>query len=148
MDYIHTVHYYETDQMGCVHHSNYIRWMEEARVYMMDQMGCSYKELEAAGVISPVLEVRCQYKSMARFGEQVRIHTWLKEYNGIRMTIGYEIYGAEDGILKTLGESRHCFLGTGGTPISLKRSYPQWDHFFRKGLEEASLSHQSTERQT
>lgn len=133
-DYIHKVHYYETDQMGCVHHSNYIRWMEEARVYMMEQMGCGYKELEEAGIISPVLEVCCQYKSMIRFGEEVRIHTWLKEYNGIRMTIGYEMYGAADGQLKTAGESRHCFLDRDGHPLSLKRASPQWDAFFRSGI--------------
>ena len=40
-DYEHNAKYYETDQMGCVHHSNYIRWMEEARVDLMDQMYCS-----------------------------------------------------------------------------------------------------------
>ena len=39
-DYEHHAQYYETDQMGCVHHSNYIRWMEEARVNLMEQMGC------------------------------------------------------------------------------------------------------------
>lgn len=50
--------------MGCVHHSNYIRWMEEARVNLMEQMGCGYKAMEASGIMSPVLEVRCQYRSM------------------------------------------------------------------------------------
>nr|WP_330366748.1 acyl-CoA thioesterase [Enterocloster clostridioformis] len=52
------------DQMGCVHHSNYIRWMEEARVNLMEQMGCGYKAMEASGIMSPVLEVHCQYRSM------------------------------------------------------------------------------------
>ena len=40
------------DQMGCVHHSNYIRWMEEARVNLMEQMGCGYKAMEASGIMS------------------------------------------------------------------------------------------------
>ncbi|ANU45897.1 acyl-CoA thioester hydrolase [Enterocloster clostridioformis] len=44
-DYEHHAQYYETDQMGCVHHSNYIRWMEEARVNLMEQMGCGYKAI-------------------------------------------------------------------------------------------------------
>lgn len=52
-DYEHHAQYYETDQMGCVHHSNYIRWMEEARVSLMEQMGCGYKAMEASGVMSP-----------------------------------------------------------------------------------------------
>ena len=55
-DYEHYTQYYETDQMGCVHHSNYIRWMEEARVFLMEQMGCSYRAMEEAGILSPVLE--------------------------------------------------------------------------------------------
>ena len=79
-DYEHNAKYYETDQMGCVHHSNYIRWMEEARVDLMDQMGCGYRAMEEAGVCSPVLEVNCRYKSMVRFGDTVRIHAWIKEY--------------------------------------------------------------------
>ncbi len=51
-DYEHHAQYYETDQMGCVHHSNYIRWMEEARVNLMEQMGCGYKAMEASGIMS------------------------------------------------------------------------------------------------
>ena len=52
--YEHNVKYYETDQMGIVHHSNYIRWMEEARMDLMDQMGFSYKQME-----DQKLSVRC-----------------------------------------------------------------------------------------
>ena len=56
--YEHNVKYYETDQMGIVHHSNYIRWMEEARMDLMDQMGFSYKQMEDQEIISPVLSVQ------------------------------------------------------------------------------------------
>lgn len=107
-DYEHHAQYYETDQMGCVHHSNYIRWMEEARVNLMEQIGCGYKAMEASGIMSPVLEVHCQYRSMVRFDDHVRIHVWVKEYNAIRMTLGYEMRDAATGELKTTGESRHC----------------------------------------
>ena len=67
---------------------------------------------------------------MVRFDDHVRIHVWVKEYNAIRMTLGYEMRDAATGELKTTGESRHCFLDTGGRPVSLKRSYPQWDTAF------------------
>ncbi|WP_024737329.1 acyl-CoA thioesterase [Enterocloster asparagiformis] len=134
-DYEHNAKYYETDQMGCVHHSNYIRWMEEARVDLMDQMGCGYRAMEEAGVCSPVLEVNCRYKSMVRFGDTVRIHAWIKEYNGIRMTIGYEMRDVSSGELRTRAESAHCFLTLDGRPVSLKRSYPEWDKLFRNMLE-------------
>ena len=89
--YEHKTQYYETDQMGIIHHSNYIRWFEEARVHMMEQLGMGYDAMEEAGVISPVISIHCEYKSMTRFGETVRIITNLKEYNGIRMTIEYTV---------------------------------------------------------
>ena len=89
--YEHKTQYYETDQMGIIHHSNYIRWFEEARVHMMEQMGMGYDMMEAEGIISPVVSIHCEYKSMTRFGETVRIITNLKEYNGIRMTIEYTV---------------------------------------------------------
>lgn len=44
--YTHKAQYYETDQMGIVHHSNYIRWFEEARVDFFEKIGCSYKDIE------------------------------------------------------------------------------------------------------
>ena len=56
--YTHNAKYYETDQMGIIHHSNYIRWMEEARIDMMEQIGMSYADMEKAGIISPVLSIR------------------------------------------------------------------------------------------
>ena len=55
--YLHRVQYYETDMMGVVHHSNYIRWMEEARIDFMDQLGFPYARMEAEGVLSPVKSV-------------------------------------------------------------------------------------------
>ena len=56
--------YYETDQMGIIHHSNYIRWFESARIWYMHQVGADYREMEEMGILSPVLEVSCTYRSM------------------------------------------------------------------------------------
>lgn len=44
MEYVHQAQYYETDQMGIIHHSNYIRWMEEARIAYMDEVDFPYKQ--------------------------------------------------------------------------------------------------------
>ena len=71
--YKHTVHYYETDRMGFTHHSNYIRWMEEARIDFFDQLGWSYQKFEDEGVISPVTAVECKYKQTTTFPEDVYI---------------------------------------------------------------------------
>ena len=60
--YIHKVQNYETDQMGIVHHSNYIRWFEEARTAYLEEAGAGYKGMEEAGIISPVVSVACRYQ--------------------------------------------------------------------------------------
>ena len=71
--YIKKVQYYETDMMGIVHHANYIRWMEEARIDFLDQMGFPYARMEAEGIISPVRAVSCQYKKPCTFGDTLNI---------------------------------------------------------------------------
>lgn len=133
--YQHKVQYYETDGMGIVHHSNYIRWFEEARVDLLEQLGCGYDRIEAAGFGSPVLAVSCQYKTMARFGETVQILARITAYNGVRMTIGYEIFDAQTGTLRCTGESRHCFMQQDGRPVSLKRSWPELDRIFSRAAD-------------
>ena len=55
-NYGRKIQYYETDRMGIVHHSNYIRWMEEARIDALAQIGIPYDKIEAAGILIPVLE--------------------------------------------------------------------------------------------
>lgn len=130
--YEHRTQYYETDQMGIIHHSNYIRWFEEARTDMMEQMGMGYDMMEKQGIICPVLAVRCEYKSMTRFGETVQIMASLREYNGIRMTIEYTVVDKETDQIRCVGESRHCFLTRDGKPVSLKRQYIEMDKAFRE----------------
>lgn len=123
-DYIHVAQYYETDQMGVVHHSNYIRWMEEARVYLLDEIGFSYKSLEEAGMISPVLNVTCEYKKMVKFGDAVAIKAYLIETNGIKFKIGYEMRIVETGEICNVGTSSHCFITREGKPMSFKKENP------------------------
>lgn len=65
--YEHHAKYYETDQMGIIHHSNYIKWMEEARMDLMEQIGLSYKQMEEMEIISPVLSVSCEYPQYGSF---------------------------------------------------------------------------------
>ena len=85
MKYEHKTQYYETDQMGIIHHSNYIRWFEEARIDFMDHCGFSYAQMEKDGLISPVLSVSCEYKTMTHFGDTVEIETEITRYNSIKL---------------------------------------------------------------
>ena len=123
--YEHKVQYYETDQMAVVHHSNYIRWFEEARTYFLEEIGCGYDEMEAMGIISPVLSVNAEYKSMTRYGETVCIDVRFFNYTGVKFGVRYSITDKVTGEVRCIGESRHCFLKRDGSPMSLKRAYPE-----------------------
>ena len=86
-DYLRKVQYHETDKMGITHHSNYIKWMEEARIDWLDQIGYSYARLEEDGIISPVIGVECQYKHPTTFNNEVRVKVGVAEFRGVRLTI-------------------------------------------------------------
>ena len=75
--YEHHAKYYETDQMGIIHHSNYVKWMEEARLDLMDQIGLNYKQMEEMEIISPVLSISVEYHSMVHFDDTVVFQTKL-----------------------------------------------------------------------
>ena len=134
--YRHKVQYYETDTMKIVHHSNYIRWMEEARVDMLEQMGLGYDVMEKSGILSPVLSVECEYKSMTRFPETVTIQVRLARYTGVRFEVEYEMTG-EDGTLRARAKSTHCFIDANGRPVTFRRRFPAWDELFKRCAESA-----------
>ena len=93
--YQHKVQYYETDKMGITHHSNYIKWMEEARIDFREKTGFGYDRVETLGIISPVVSVECRYKAVTKFPEQVMIEVFVESFNGVRLTLGYDMKNKE-----------------------------------------------------
>ena len=85
------VRYGETDQMGVVHHSNYLRYFEVARLEWLTQLGVSYNKMEEEGVMMPVISAQIDYKTPARFEDQLRIKIHLKEIPLVKMTFIYEV---------------------------------------------------------
>ena len=122
--YRHKVQYYETDKMGITHHSNYVRWMEEARVDFLAQIGWNYERLEEMGIVSPVTEITCKYKTATTFADDVFISVTVEEFKGIRLKLRYEMKNA-DGELVCEAHSEHCFLNTSGRPIRMQKEYPE-----------------------
>ena len=74
--YSRKAHYHETDQMGVIHHANYPKWMEEARVAFLDSLGVSYRAMEEAGVLSPVVSLAVEYKRPARFDDELEVRLY------------------------------------------------------------------------
>ncbi|MGJ7921157.1 acyl-CoA thioesterase [Neobacillus sp. LXY-4] len=120
------VRYAETDQMGVVYHANYLVWMELGRTKLIQDLGYNYAEMEKDGIISPVIDIEASYKKPLRYGESATIKTWIEEYDGFRVTYGYEIYTG-GGDLAVTGKSKHvCVKQETFRPISIKRTYPDW----------------------
>ena len=123
--YKRRANYYETDQMGVIHHSNYIRWFEETRVDFMEQIGFGYEKSMEAGIDFAVLGISCNYHSMVRFGDTVLIESAIYALSPARMSIRYSIKDAETGELRTTGETHHCYYRTKQQrPVSLKKALP------------------------
>ena len=109
--------------MGITHHSNYIRWMEEARIDFLNQLGWGYEKLEEEGIVSPVTRVECSYRLSTTFPEEVLIDVTVEEFHGVRLKLGYVMKNTDG---KTVCEARseHCFLDSEGKLIRLEKKHP------------------------
>ena len=134
-EYIHKVQYYETDGMGITHHSNYIRWMEEARSKMLEEIGWSYDTLETLGVVSPVTGIHCDYKESTTYPDRVAVYSWVAKYTGVRLVVEYEMRKEKTGALVFRGSSEHCFLDDRGKVVRLKRQMPEFHKALMESLE-------------
>ena len=134
-DYRRRVRYYETDRMGVVHHSNYLRLLEEARLEWIDQHVMRYSQMERMGVIIPAISASGKFKEYLRFDDLFAIRVITKKYNGVRFSFNYQIFNVENGKLCYEGESEHCFVADGDyKPISLKRKFPELYTAFQQAM--------------
>lgn len=134
--HIHTVQYYETDKMGVTYHGNYIHWMEEARISLLEQVGYSYARLEREGVGSPVTGISCKYIAPTTFADKVSVDVRIKAFNGVQMTLAYEMH-KQDGTPVLTATSEHVFLDTAGHFVRLKRDFPEFYALMTSLVEEA-----------
>lgn len=113
------VRYAETDQMGIVHHANYLVWMEVARTELCRMRGISYREMEErSGLHLVVAEVRCRYLQPARYDDEILASAWLESAHPRMVEFGYEIRRAADGALLATGATKHLFVRD-GKPVKI-----------------------------
>lgn len=104
------VRYAETDQMNVVYHGNYAQYFEVGRVEAMRALGLSYKELEAMGIIMPVIEWTAKFLRPAHYDDLLTVRTTLKEFpRDHRIDFLQEVYN-EKGKLLTSGKVHLFFL--------------------------------------
>ncbi|MBO6024910.1 MAG: acyl-CoA thioesterase [Bacteroidales bacterium] len=120
--YQHEVKYYECDRMGITHHSNYVRFMEEARVDWLDQLGCGFDKIEAENVFSPVVSVSCEYKSPTTFKDIIDIEVKISKMSEMKFEFDYTMRSNDK--LVCLGHSVHCFIEN-GRPVAISKRLPE-----------------------
>lgn len=111
------VRYGETDQMAYVYYGNYAMYYEVARVESLRQLGVTYKELEASGIMMPVLENHSKFLGPARYDELLRIITTIREKPGVKIKFEYEIFNEQNKLINQ-GETLLVFVDTKtGKPV-------------------------------
>ncbi len=125
-EYKRTANYYETDRMGIVHHSNHIRYFEEARIAFLNSINCDVMQLENEGVIIPNVDAYAKYLSPVRFDETITVEVTFAKFNGAVMRFEYVVKSADKGIVKATGYTTHCFVNSDFKPISIKRKFPNY----------------------
>ena len=118
------VRYAETDQMGVVYHANHLVWFEIGRVEMLRQLGFSYRDMEREdGCFIAVADVRCRYKTPARYDDEIIVRTHLKNVRESVVHFGYELVRASDGALLADGETTHVVTNAEMQKSALPEKY-------------------------
>ncbi len=108
-EYTFRIMYHETDQMGTVHHSNYAKFYETARWELFRSIGISYRSVEDAGFMLPVIRMSFRFRKTMHYDELVTVKTTLKLIKGARIWFTYKLYNSAH-ILANEGETELAFV--------------------------------------
>jgi acyl-CoA thioester hydrolase len=108
----HRVAFYETDAMGVVHHSNYVRFFELARVGWLEEHDQSYSAYVEQGLNFATTHVSADYLASTRFGDELRISVWLEWVRGASLRMAYSIQCGDT--VAVTGATEHAAVNSEG----------------------------------
>lgn len=120
--YHHFVSYGETDTMGVLYYAEYLHIFERARSFYIREHGMSYAEVERRGIILPVREAQCRYRSPIRFDDEIVVHVGVTEWKRASMKFSYEVWNKDKTCLHATGMTEHAAIGPEGKPTRV----PDW----------------------
>ena len=134
------VRYAETDKMGVVYHANYLVYLEVARTEYLEQLGFPYKEIEASGYMSPVLECNVSYGKPFVYGDTVVVYTSVTKVTSVKTQYSYRLYakGEDPSQVRphATATTWHCLVdSTTFKPISQKKHFPKLYDAYIKAAE-------------
>lgn len=112
--------YEETDQMGVIYHANYYRYFECGRSEFFRSLGYTYKEIEADGIIQPVIDSYCKYIKPAYYDEEIIVRTTISQLKGIRLVFEYVVLKKETNEILVTGKTTHTFVDLDFKPVRFK----------------------------
>ncbi len=106
----HRVRFYETDKMGVVHHSSFVKWFEDARIEFFRNLGLNYKLIEDAGFNLAVAEINGRFLEPVLFDELILIKVSIQKFNKIYMKFNYVVYNQKNEVVLK-GYTKHIVVG-------------------------------------
>ncbi|MBR6013776.1 MAG: acyl-CoA thioesterase [Selenomonadaceae bacterium] len=103
------VHFYETDLMGVVHHSNYIRWFETGRVEFLRAVGISLNDMIEDKILFPITEIKAKYFQPAKFDDEIELETNALALTKVKMEFNYKIRRKNENEILVSGYSQNVF---------------------------------------
>ena len=128
--------YAETDQMGIIHHSVYAIWYEQARTEFFNEIGFRYDEVEKNGVMTPLIELNCEYKRPAYYNQEVEVRTKIIKLTPVKFILEYDIYNQENQLIN-IGKTTLAWADAKTFKIiNLQKKYPEVYQLIEKTVEE------------
>lgn len=132
----HRVPFYETDGMRIVHHANYVKYFEIARVSWMDEHDRPYREYVAEGLHFATTRVELDYRRSAAFDDVIEIATWMEWVRGASLRMAYDILRGKD--VLAVGATEHAMIDLQGRPRRIPKE--RRDLLKKRAIEFATAS--------
>ena len=107
------VRYAETDQMGFLHHSQFLVYFEMGRTELLRSRGLVYRDLEAQGFLLVIVRAACRYHRPARYDDLLQLRTTVARVTAARIDHRYELF--RDGQLLAEGETTLACVDRAGS---------------------------------
>lgn len=104
------VRYADTDQMKFVYYGKFFEYFEQGRSDLLRSIGLPYPEIEAMGLLLPVIEAHASYKLPAKYDDLINVVTCLREPPVARVRLDYELFREGEAGLLAEGYTIHSFL--------------------------------------
>lgn len=123
--YTHIIQQTEADKRNITQHTNYVKWMEDARNDYLEQLGWTAEKIEQNGIVPTVIAIECKFWQPSFVGEEISIHVEPVEYAGRRLRIKY-IMNKPNGSYLCEAISDLCFFHADGSPVRLNKEFPEF----------------------